>query len=151
MSKVDATEALRLYRQFCKQTERVVEFLGVAKKLQNLLNVSVPNLRHVGLLPPTAKLSSNPWSQAPVSLLKSLEEYLNDPHFEQNRIEYKASKVAVDKSMRNGGKSRGVTKKLDDPSESVSVSSAAVLLMICRRAEGTCPQWLPTEYFEYAP
>jgi hypothetical protein len=39
MSKVDASEALRLYRHFCKQTERVVEFLGVAKKLQNLLNV----------------------------------------------------------------------------------------------------------------
>lgn len=47
MSKVDATEALRLYRHFCKQTERVVEFLGVAKKLQNLLNVPIPNFQLV--------------------------------------------------------------------------------------------------------
>ena len=47
MSKVDAREALRLYRHFCKQTERVVEFLGVAIKLQNLLNVQIPNLKHV--------------------------------------------------------------------------------------------------------
>ena len=47
MSKVDASEALRLYRHFCKQTERVVEFLGVAKKLQNLLTVPIPNLKHV--------------------------------------------------------------------------------------------------------
>ncbi len=47
MSKIDAKEALTLYRHFCKQTERVVEYLGVAKKLQNLLNVPIPNLRHV--------------------------------------------------------------------------------------------------------
>ena len=48
-----------------------------------------------------------------MSLVNSLEEYLNDPHFEQNRIEYKANKEAV----RSGGKSRGVTKKLAEPSE----------------------------------
>jgi hypothetical protein len=47
MSHVDAKEALNIYRHFCKQTEFVVEYLGVAKKLQNLLNVSVPNLKHV--------------------------------------------------------------------------------------------------------
>ena len=44
---MDAEQALNLYRHFCKQTERVVEFLGVAKKLQNLLNVPIPNLKHV--------------------------------------------------------------------------------------------------------
>lgn len=47
MSHVDAEQALNLYRHFCKQTERVVEYLGVAKKLQNLLNVPIPNLKHV--------------------------------------------------------------------------------------------------------
>ncbi len=47
MSQIDAKEALALYKHFCKQTERVVEYLGVAKKLQNILNVPVPNLRHV--------------------------------------------------------------------------------------------------------
>ena len=49
MSKIDAKEALAIYRHFCKETERVVEYLGVAKKLQNLLNVPIPNLRHVRL------------------------------------------------------------------------------------------------------
>lgn len=57
MSKVDANEALRLYRHFCKQTERVVEFLGVAKKLQNLLNVPIPNLKHVRSPFPLMKLN----------------------------------------------------------------------------------------------
>ncbi len=50
MSHVDAEQALALYRHFCKQTECVVEFLGVAKKLQNLLNVPIPNLKHVSIL-----------------------------------------------------------------------------------------------------
>jgi len=47
MSRIDAQQALSIYRLFCSQTERVVEYLGVAKKLQNLLNVSIPNLKHV--------------------------------------------------------------------------------------------------------
>jgi hypothetical protein len=51
MSHPDATEALAIYRHFCKQTEHVVEYLGVARKLQNLLNVPVPNLKHVRILP----------------------------------------------------------------------------------------------------
>ena len=50
MSKFDAQDALSIYKHFCKQTERVVEYLGVAKKLQNLLNVPIPNLRHVRAL-----------------------------------------------------------------------------------------------------
>ena len=49
MSHIDAKEALAIYRHFCNQTERVVEYLGVAKKLQNLLNVPIPNLKHVCL------------------------------------------------------------------------------------------------------
>lgn len=47
MSHVDAEQALAIYRHFCKQTEYVVEYLGVAKKLQNILNVPIPNLKHV--------------------------------------------------------------------------------------------------------
>jgi hypothetical protein len=47
MSHVDAESALKVYQHFCKQTERVVNYLGIAKKLQNILNVQIPNLRHV--------------------------------------------------------------------------------------------------------
>ncbi|KXN87515.1 ENTH domain-containing protein C19F8.03c [Leucoagaricus sp. SymC.cos] len=78
MSHLDATEALSIYRHFCKQTEHVTEYLGVAKKLQNLLNVPIPNLRH-----------------APLSLITALQEYLDDPNFEQNRLEHRASRTAA--------------------------------------------------------
>lgn len=48
MSAVDAEESLAIYKSFCTQTEGVVEYLSIARKLSNLLNVPVPNLRHVG-------------------------------------------------------------------------------------------------------
>ncbi len=47
MSHVDATTALKIYKTFCRDTEKVVAYLGVAKKLQNVLNVPIPNLKHV--------------------------------------------------------------------------------------------------------
>lgn len=43
--------------------------------------------------------------QAPVSLAGALEEYLNDPNFEQNRIEYKTNKEIADRNAKNGVKS----------------------------------------------
>ena len=48
MSHVDAEQALAIYRHFCKQTEHVMEYLAVVKKLQNLLNVPIPILKYVG-------------------------------------------------------------------------------------------------------
>lgn len=50
MTHVDAETALSIYRNFCKQTEKAVEYLGVARKLQNLLNVPIPNLKLVRFL-----------------------------------------------------------------------------------------------------
>lgn len=49
MSHVDAETALGIYRRFCKETENVMGYLGIAQKLQNLLNVPIPNLKHVSL------------------------------------------------------------------------------------------------------
>ncbi|KAI0741287.1 ANTH domain-containing protein [Daedaleopsis nitida] len=109
MSKLDAQDALAIYKHFCKQTERVVEYLGVAKKLQNLLNVPIPNLRH-----------------APVSLASSLEEYLNDPNFEQNRIEYKTQKEAAERNAQLGIKaSPKPAQKSPSPKPEASSSKAA--------------------------
>ena len=39
--------ALEIYRHFCDQTRDVVEYLAVAKKLQNVLEIPIPNLKHV--------------------------------------------------------------------------------------------------------
>ena len=79
MSKYDATEAFDIYKSFIKQTDRVVDYLGIARKLHHVLNVPVPNLKH-----------------APTGLVKALEEYLNDPNFESNRKEYRKSLTVVE-------------------------------------------------------
>jgi hypothetical protein len=47
MSHTDATTSLKIYKTFCRDTEKVVAYLGVAKKLFNVLNVPIPNLKHV--------------------------------------------------------------------------------------------------------
>jgi phosphatidylinositol-binding clathrin assembly protein len=117
MSHVDAEQALAIYRHFCKQADHAVEFLGVAKKLQNLLNVPIPSLKHVMPSSLIRTLRSQCLTQAPVSLVGALEEYLSDPNFEQNRIEYKANKDAADRGIKNG---RSVKKAVEgkhfDPS-----------------------------------
>ncbi|QRW03111.1 epsin amino-terminal-like (ENTH) domain-containing protein C19F8,03c [Ceratobasidium sp. AG-Ba] len=95
MSHVDAQAALKIYQHFCKQTERVVNYLGIAKKLQNVLNVQIPNLRH-----------------APVSLAKTLEEYIKDPNFEENRVEYRNSRIIADggSTSKTNGKATETAK-----------------------------------------
>jgi phosphatidylinositol-binding clathrin assembly protein len=75
MSKIDAKNALQIYKTFVKQTEKVVDYLGAAKKIQGRLDVDIPNLKH-----------------APTSMTVALEDYVNDPDFEINRQQYKLAK-----------------------------------------------------------
>lgn len=91
MSKPDASESFDIYKSFIKQTDKVVDYLGVVRKLHNVVNIPVPNLKH-----------------APTSLVKALEEYLNDPNFEENRREYKKSLGVVEgKPGRTPSPNRG--------------------------------------------
>ena len=48
MSKVDAKDALQIYKSFVKQTEKVVDYLGAAKKLP--IGIDIPNLKHVSTM-----------------------------------------------------------------------------------------------------
>lgn len=47
MSHPDATTALKIYKTFCRDTEKVVAYLGIAKKLSNVTHITIPNLKHV--------------------------------------------------------------------------------------------------------
>ncbi len=44
--------------------------------------------------------------KAPLSLAKALDEYLRDPNFEQNRIEYKTNKALADGTIPNKAQPR---------------------------------------------
>ncbi|MCJ1471931.1 hypothetical protein MMC13_000572 [Lambiella insularis] len=94
MSKYDADRALGIYKTFSKQTNEVVDFLGVARQYENATRLEIPKLKH-----------------APTSLTSSLEEYLHDPDFEINRRQYLAQQEA-----KKGGKfsSKGNREPLSD-------------------------------------
>lgn len=47
MSFKDAKDALGLYKHFCSQTKQVMEYLKQARDINNLIDVPIPNLKHV--------------------------------------------------------------------------------------------------------
>ncbi|CCG83965.1 protein of unknown function [Taphrina deformans PYCC 5710] len=75
MSKPDAERALVIYQNFVEQTDGVIVYMSLARSLESVTRLEIPNLQH-----------------APTSLGNSLEEYIRDPDFEQNRIQYLAQK-----------------------------------------------------------
>ncbi|KAL1405247.1 hypothetical protein Q8F55_008873 [Vanrija albida] len=112
MSKIDATESFEIYKSFINQTDKIVDYLAIARRLNNIVNVPVPNLKH-----------------APTSLVKALDEYLNDPNFEQNRAEYKKSLGVVEgrKDGASGAASaaKATAKTEDTPAASSSNAAAS--------------------------
>lgn len=47
MSKPDARESLDIYKKFAKQTEAVIDYLSMAKRLQRDLEIDIPVGKHV--------------------------------------------------------------------------------------------------------
>ncbi|KAJ5602006.1 hypothetical protein N7510_011540 [Penicillium lagena] len=104
MSRPDSIRALAIYKMFTKQTEEVVQFLGVARHFQSATRLEIPKLKH-----------------ASTDLARLLEDDLNDPDFDLRRREYLAAK--------KGGRpppppSTGTTAASAAPADSKPVSSA---------------------------
>ncbi|KAJ6021782.1 hypothetical protein N7540_007286 [Penicillium herquei] len=75
MSRPDSERALSIYKMFTKQTEDVVQFLGVARHFQSATRLEIPKLKH-----------------ASTDLTRLLEDDLNDPDFDLRRREYMIGK-----------------------------------------------------------
>ena len=93
MSRPDAERALGIYRTFVKQTDNVVQYLGLARNYEHMTRLEIPKIKH-----------------APTSLAASLEEYLNDKDFEVNRRQY----LAQQEAKRTGKKPNGAIKPFGD-------------------------------------
>ncbi|KAJ1562499.1 hypothetical protein HK096_008814 [Nowakowskiella sp. JEL0078] len=84
MQKGDATLALHIYKQFAQQTTKTVNFFDLARRLQSVLGVQIPDLKH-----------------APVSLGDALEIFLKSPDFEEQREAYLEKKKNKGSSSQN--------------------------------------------------
>ena len=102
----DAERALEVYKKFVDQTKYVIDYLRVAKHLEYATKLHVPTIKH-----------------APTALTSSLEEYLNDPQFEQHRAEYLRSKNS--KSAPSAFETmQGSAEKTNSESQTESKQSA---------------------------
>lgn len=84
MSKPDAERAVAIYKTFVKQTERVVNYLSMARHYEHQTRLEIPKMKH-----------------APTNLIGSMEDYIKDPEFETNRRQY----LAEQQNKKNGGSS----------------------------------------------
>lgn len=109
MAKTDAQQALDIYKRFCAQTEKIVAYMQTARKVSTSLNLAVPNLRH-----------------APVSLAGALKEYLDDPNFEKNRLEYKESKRVADTPGPKAPKQSAAPASANDKDKQSSTAGKSI-------------------------
>src|SRR4051794_35950756 len=103
MSKTDAERAMDVYRTFTKQTDFVVQYLGVARQYEHHTRAQVPKLKH-----------------APVNLGRQREGYLRDTDFDVHRRQYLAE---LDAKKSKGGS--GGSKLFNTSSETKASSSRA--------------------------
>jgi hypothetical protein len=99
MSRPDSERALAIYKTFTKQTEEVVQFLGVARHFQSATRLEIPKLKH-----------------ASTDLARLLEDDLNDPDFDLRRREYLAGK-----GIKKDGRAHtsGAESAFAEPSSSI--------------------------------
>jgi phosphatidylinositol-binding clathrin assembly protein len=93
MSKPDAERAVNIYKTFCKQTDKVVNYLSIARHYEHATRIEIPKMKH-----------------APTNLISSMEEYLKDPDFDVNRRQY----LAEQQSKKKGGAVNGSSRPFTD-------------------------------------
>ncbi|KAI9695235.1 MAG: hypothetical protein M1820_008807 [Bogoriella megaspora] len=130
MSRPDAERALSIYRTFVKQTDNVVQYLGLARNYEHMTRLEIPRIKH-----------------APTSLAASLEEYLNDKDFEINRRQY----LAQQEAKKGGKKTNGASKPFGDskpPSSRADDKSSAFAKETTVKSEPKGPAPDLIDFFE---
>lgn len=132
MSKPDAERAINIYRNFCRQTDQVVQYLAIARHYEHVTRFQIPKIKH-----------------APTSLASSLEEYLADKDFEINRRQYLAQQDARKRSGKGG--TNGIPSfntKSETPSKSTATQNPPSPKRDPAQAAGTGPAPDLIDFFE---
>lgn len=125
MSKPDAERSIKIYKTFCKQTDQVVQFLGVARQFEHATRLEIPKIKH-----------------APTSLAASLQEYLDLNDFDVNRRQYLAEQEAKKSGKAFAAKpstSKPKSQPATNGAATASSSSAAPVLPPVTQPSGPAP------------
>ncbi|GJJ71238.1 hypothetical protein EMPS_03588 [Entomortierella parvispora] len=107
MSKDQARLGLKIYKVFAEQTTKVMDYLSVAKRMERVIHTDIPQLKH-----------------APLSLVRTLEEYLNSPDFEEEQASASKAKTKEITSSKSTSKP-AVTKTSTTSSSNNNDKSSA--------------------------
>jgi len=50
MTKEQARQGLKIYKTFAEQTSKTVEYFSVARRMENVIHINIPQLKHVSAL-----------------------------------------------------------------------------------------------------
>ncbi|KAF9952385.1 hypothetical protein BGZ70_000616 [Mortierella alpina] len=75
MTKDQARLGLQIYKVFAEQTTKSMEYFSIAKRMESVIHITIPQLKH-----------------APLSLVRTLEDYLSSPDFEDGQLAASKSK-----------------------------------------------------------
>ncbi|KAF9363400.1 hypothetical protein BGX34_004219 [Mortierella sp. NVP85] len=105
MTKEQARQGLKIYKTFAEQTSKTVEYFSVARRMENVIHINIPQLKH-----------------APLSLVRTLEEYVNNPDFADDAKQSSSSKdtsssqsTKSSSAKSSSGAGNGKTTQNDDP------------------------------------
>lgn len=130
MSRYDAERALKIYKKFVDQTKYVIDYLRVAKHLEHATKLHVPTIKH-----------------APTALTSSLEEYLDDPNFEENRRQYLLEKLQKNKGTEAPSQPQKATEQPKQAAENVGHQRTNTLLV----HQSTYNPWAGNMPQQYVP
>lgn len=133
MSHPDAERSLNIYRTFCKQTDKVVQYLSVARLHEHSTRLEIPKIKH-----------------APTRLVEDLEAYLNDKDFEINRRQYLLQREAKRNAKGANGASKNTESNFSEmvskPTKSFPSPKASADTPASQPSKGPAPDLI--DFFE---
>ncbi|KAF9927300.1 hypothetical protein BGZ67_007564 [Mortierella alpina] len=105
MTKDQARLGLQIYKVFAEQTTKSMEYFSIAKRMESVIHIHIPQLKH-----------------APLSLVRTLEDYLSSPDFEDGQLSASKSKdLSSSKST-----TKPSTEKAPTPAKSTNNGTSKV-------------------------
>ncbi|RKP09390.1 ANTH domain-containing protein [Thamnocephalis sphaerospora] len=112
MEYEEAGKALDIYKTFTKQTESVVDYLEVARKMQYAVQINIPKMKH-----------------PPVSLVTALEDYLKSITPASSSRQYESEPLKRSQSATRPQQAAPSTQSVSRPVRAVTMAPALVSTM----------------------